>query len=223
VRRAALTSYEWKDRSRHQLRNRLQLKSTIYAAAICGCNPGIPDGPHVNPRAEVYHSYPWTTPFLENLVWFAVFALGGFLFAQFSIWAAAAYVAYSVNCMYVLMPMLVCTHCSYYGRTCHSGQGRIAGFLFSRAEPAPFAQSFKYARLAAPVFLAPLVAGVILSALHFTWARVGLTVGFGALALGATRAITCGLGCPHCGQRSVCPAFQKAQRTSIPSSDSGVV
>jgi hypothetical protein len=44
-----------------------------------------------------------------------------------------------------------------------------------------------------------------------------VTLAFGFLALGCTRAITCGLGCPHCNQRAVCPAFQKSRaKPSIP-------
>jgi hypothetical protein len=157
-----------------------------------------------------YDDYPWTTPLLENGVWLAVFALGSTIFSVASGWAAAAYLGYSLACMYLFLPWGLCTRCSYYGRTCHSGQGRISGLLFARGDPAEFSSRFKLARFAAPVFLAPLVAGVVLCAVHFTWWRLGSTLAFGVLALGATRAVTCGLGCPHCDQRAVCPAFLRA-------------
>jgi len=166
-----------------------------------------------------YDEYPWTTPLLENGVWLGVFALGSFIVSLLSGWAAAAYLGYSLICMYLLMPRMVCTHCSYYGRTCHSGQGRIAGLLFSRGDTASFGSRFKYSRFAAPVFLAPLIIGLVFCALHFTWSRLGATLAFGILALGCTRAVTCGLGCPHCNQRALCPAIQRRRnKPSIPES-----
>jgi hypothetical protein len=155
-----------------------------------------------------YDDYPWATPLLENAVWLGVFALGSLIFSLASGWAAAAYLGYSLACMYLLLPGWVCTHCSYYGRTCHSGQGRISGLMFARGDATGFGLRFRVMRFAAPVFLAPLAAGLVLCAVHFTWWRLAATLAFGLLALGVTRAVTCGLGCPHCNQRAVCPAFQ---------------
>ncbi len=164
----------------------------------------------MNPATAGYDDYPWTTPLLENAVWLGVFALGSLIFSLASGWAAAAYLGYSLVGMYLFLPWSVCTHCSYFGRTCHSGQGRIAGLLFTKEDAADFSVRFRLMRVAAPVFLAPLVAGLVLCTVHFTWWRAAATLAFGILALGATRAVTCGLGCPHCNQRAVCPAFQKS-------------
>lgn len=160
----------------------------------------------MNERSKTYDNYPWTTPFLENLVWLGVYVLGSIIFATFSTWAAAAYFGYCAVGMYLLIPRFVCTHCSYYGMTCHSGQGRLAALLFSKRDTGLFNSCFKSMRLAAPVFLAPLIAGLVLSVLRFSWEPVAMTVGFGILALGCTRMVTKRLGCPHCKQKPVCPA-----------------
>jgi len=162
----------------------------------------------MHPDTPCRGDYPWTTPLIENAVWLAVLALGSLIFSLAGTWAAAAYLGYSVACMYLFLPWKVCTHCAYHGRTCHSGQGRIAGLLFAKADAAEFSRRFKLMRLAAPVFLAPLVAGLAICAVHFMWWRLAATLGFGILALAVTRAVTCGLGCPRCEQRAVCPAFQ---------------
>ena len=157
-----------------------------------------------------YDSYPWTIPLLENTVWLAVYALGSVIFYLLSTWASMAYLGYSLVCMYLVIPRFVCTHCSYYGKTCHSGQSRLAALLFSKRNTELFGVSFKCMRVAAPVFLAPIIAGMSLSIHRFSWERLGLTIAFGILALGCTRIVTMRLGCPHCNQRSLCPACQKS-------------
>ncbi len=165
----------------------------------------------MKPDPIYFDNYPWTTPLLENLVWLAVYALGVFILSLLSPWAAGAYLGYSLICMYLVIPRFICTHCTYYGKICHSGQGKLAALLFSRRETDRFGDYFKYMRFAAPVFLAPIVGGVAQLILHFSWERVGLTIAFGTLALGCTRLVTLKLGCQHCSQKSVCPTWQKSR------------
>src|SRR3974390_1479227 len=90
-----------------------------------------------------YDKYPWTTPLLENVVWLVVYLLGSVIFLLFNTWAAAAYLGYCLVSMYLLIPRFVCTHCSYYGKTCHSGQGRIAALLFSKRDTERFGEYLK--------------------------------------------------------------------------------
>ena len=155
-------------------------------------------------------NYHWRVPLLENSVWVAVYLLGSAILWLLHPVAAGAYLAYSLVCMYLVLPRLVCTSCSYYGQTCHSGQGRIASLLFASRPQAGFASRFRYMRLAAPVFVVPLLAGGVLLVLRFPPILAVSTVLFGILALGATRFVTTRLGCPHCQQRHVCPAHQRA-------------
>ena len=163
----------------------------------------------MNQQAITYDYYPWTTPLLENTIWLGVFVLGSIIFLLFNVWSAMIYLGYSLLCMYVFIPKLVCTSCSYYGKTCHSGQGRLAALLFSKGDTTLFNSHFKYMRLAAPVFLAPIIAGAILFFFDVSWKHVTLTIGFGVLALWCTRMLTKRLGCPHCNQNLGCPGCQK--------------
>jgi len=164
----------------------------------------------MNPKPIHYDNYPWTTPLIENAVWLAVYALGFVILSLLNPWAALAYLGYSLVCMYLVIPRFICTHCTYYGKTCHSGQGRLAALLFSKRQTERFGDHFKCMRFAAPVFLAPIVGGLALFIVHFSWEPVGLTIAFGILALGCTRIVTLRLGCPYCHQRSVCPACRKS-------------
>jgi hypothetical protein len=165
----------------------------------------------MNQQTITYENYPWTTPLLENIVWLGVFSLGSIIFLLFNTWAALTYLGYSLLCIYLLIPRFVCTSCSYYGKTCHSGQGKLAALLFSRGDTALFNSNFKYMRLAAPVFLAPIIAGLVLFFLNISWERTALTIGFGVLALWCTRIVTRSLGCPHCKQKPECPGCRNIQ------------
>lgn len=129
----------------------------------------------------------------------------------FGMWAATVYLGHSIVCLYLVVPGLVCTHCAYYGRTCHSGQGRLAALLFPKRDTGRFGERFKCMRFAAPVSLAPLIAGIAQLVLRFSWERAALTIVFGILALGCTGLVTLRLVCPHCAQRSICPGARKAR------------
>jgi len=163
----------------------------------------------MNQQTEIFENYPWTTPLLENFVWFEVFLLGFVIILLFNIWAAHIYLVYSFVSMYLIIPRYVCTSCSYYGKTCHSGQGRISGLLFSKRDTNLFSSNFKYMRFAGPVFLLPLIIGVILIFFHYSFALALLTFAFGMTALCCTRIVTYKLGCPHCNQKSICPGCNK--------------
>ncbi len=159
--------------------------------------------------SELSGNYHRAVPLLENAVWGGVYSLGAVIFWRVHPLAAGVYLAYALTCMYLLLPRLVCTSCSHYGCTCHSGQGRIASLLFAPRDQAEFATRFRQMRLAAVVFLAPLLAGIIMLLARFSFGLVVLTLAFGILALGCTRLVTKRLGCPHCQQQHVCPACQR--------------
>ena len=160
-------------------------------------------------RSASFSGYPWSVPFIENAVWAAVYLLGSAIFWRVHPLAAGAYLVYSVSCMYLLVPRLVCTSCAYYGRTCHSAQGRIAALLFSPRDQREFPARFRYMRLAAPVFLFPVLAGAVLSVIRLSGTLAFSTLLFGVIALGFTRLVTTRLGCTRCEQRSVCPACHR--------------
>jgi hypothetical protein len=82
----------------------------------------------------------------------------------------------------------------------------MASLFFSPRDKAEFAARFKHMRLVAPVFLAPLLAGIGLLLLRFSPGLAASIFAFGVLALGCTRLVTIRLGCPHCQQQHACPA-----------------
>lgn len=150
--------------------------------------------------------YPLRVPVLENLVWATTMALGTIILAGLHPALAAVYLIWSLLALYVLVPRLVCAACAYYGRTCHSGQGRLAARLGPRRDPGTFAARFRRMRLVGPVFTAPLLAGLIALPFRFDWRLALLTAAFGVVALGLTRVVTRRLGCARCAQSGACPA-----------------
>ncbi len=150
--------------------------------------------------------YPWHVPVLENLVWAATLALGAVILWGLHPALAIGYLAWSLLALYGLVPRLVCAACAYYGRTCHSGQGRLAPRLGPRRDSATFAARFRHMRLVGPVFTLPLLAGLVALPLRFEWRLALLTVAFGVVGLGLTRVVTLRLGCARCAQSATCPA-----------------
>ena len=150
--------------------------------------------------------HPWRVPALENLVWAVAMALGAAILWGLHPALAIAYLVWSMLALYVLVPRLVCAACGYYGRTCHSGQGRLAARLGPRRDPAAFVARFRHVRLVGPVFTLPLLAGLVALPFRFEWRLALLTAAFGVVALGLTRVVTRRLGCARCAQRGICPA-----------------
>lgn len=163
----------------------------------------------MNQQNTIFEKYPLTTPIVENFIWFEVYLLGFVIILLFNFWVAHIYLVYSLATMYLIIPRFVCTSCSYYGKICHSGQGKISGLLFSKRDTNLFRSNFKYMRFAAPVFLLPLIIGVILIFFQYSFALALLVFAFGFTALVCTRIVTYKLGCSHCNQKSVCPACNK--------------
>ena len=168
----------------------------------------------MNSQVVRFDRYPLAIAILENSVWFSIYALGSVLFLQLETWTAGAFAAYCVLSMYLVIPKLICTHCSYFGSICHSGQGRIASLLFTKSDQTTFSAHFRSMTLAAPVFLAPLIAGLALTLIRFSWQILGTTLVFGVLALWCSRMVTLRLGCPHCKQQPICPAYLKSKGRS---------
>lgn len=96
---------------------------------MCGqnhkCNVAQSTGTGGLRASDPLDNYHWSVTLLENTAWWGVFGLGSAVLWTIHPLIAVAYLTYSLSCMYLLFPYLVCTSCSYYGHTCHSGQGRI--------------------------------------------------------------------------------------------------
>ena len=156
-----------------------------------------------------FDRYPTWIVAVSNLVSLAIYGLGGYIMAGLGVWVLGAYVAY---CLWLEVRLLksACADCAYYGRTCGTGKGRLCALLFRRGDPHRFAArevSWLQILPDLSVSLVPLIVGIVLSILGFSWTRLVAMLGLLALSSAGNAAVRGNLLCAHCEQRSLgCPA-----------------
>ena len=95
---------------------------------------------------------------------------------------------------------------------CGLGKGKIASLLTKKGDPKKFTEREVNFFDLIPDFLVtifPIVGGVILSVLNFSFIRIGMIILFVILSFGGTAFIRGTLACKYCKQREIgCPAQQ---------------
>ncbi len=165
-----------------------------------------------------YETYPTWIIIVCKSVPFSIYILGAIILSGFSFWVSIVYLLF---CLWLEVRVMQksCVNCYYYGKNCGTGKGRLCALLFKRGDPQRFAAKVATWQEILPDFLVsllPLLGGIILSFLDFTWLRLVLMVVLVALAFGGTAAIRSKLLCKYCEQgRLGCPAaklFEKATK-----------
>ena len=165
-----------------------------------------------------YDNYPAWIILVCNLVPLSIYVIGAVILAGFSPWVSVVYLLF---CLWLEVRVLQksCVNCFYYGKNCGTGKGRLCALFFKRGDPQRFAAKEATWQEVLPDFLVsllPLLGGIVLSILDFTWLRIILLVLLMALASVGTAAIRGNLLCKYCEQgRLGCPAaklFEKATR-----------
>ena len=165
-----------------------------------------------------FENYPAWIIFTCNLVSLAIYGIGAGILSGVSLWISAAYLVF---CLWLELRVMrkSCVNCFYYGKNCGTGKGRLCARLFKRGDPQAFAEKEASWKALLPdllVSLIPLISGIVLSFLNFSWLRLILLAVLVALASGGTGFIRGNLLCKYCEQgRRGCPAaklFEKATR-----------
>jgi len=164
-----------------------------------------------------YESFPGWIILTCNLLSFAIYAIGASVLSGLGWWVVGLYLA---GCLWLEIRVMQksCVHCYYYGKNCGVGKGKLCALIFKQGDPTAFACKQATWLDILPDFLVslvPLIAGIVLSILAFSWLRVILLIALVLLAFGGTAAVRGNLLCKHCKQREIgCPAaklFEKAQ------------
>ncbi|HIH01781.1 TPA: hypothetical protein HA259_06895 [Thermoplasmata archaeon] len=161
-------------------------------------------------NVDAFDRYPVRTVLLSNLSVVAVWAIGAYL-----LWVALGVigaVAFIIYCAVLEVNLLKksCVNCYYYGRTCFSGRGRVCARLFKSGDPARFTAreiSWKDIVPDLAVSFVPLICGIGLIVVDFSWLIVVLVLALLALSTAGNALIRGRLACKHCRQRLLgCPA-----------------
>ena len=160
---------------------------------------------------KTFENYPFWFVFLANALAFSIYGIGAYIFYGFGILAAFAYLLY---CLIIELRLLKksCIDCYYYGKTCFSGRGRICALIHKKGDPARFLKTqIKFKDLIPDMLvgLAPVLAGIILLILAFSWPLLGLTIFLFILSFFGNALLRGSLACKFCKQRELgCPAAE---------------
>jgi len=160
-------------------------------------------------KTGTYENYPLRMVAPTLLVQLAVYILGAYIVLQIGPVFLVIYLA----CILVLEYRLLrhsCVDCSYYGKVCCFGRGRLCAFLFGKGDPKKFPEKKIGWTDILPDFLisiVPLLLGILLLVLRFDVLLLGAVVALALLAFPANGFIRGMWACRHCRQREAgCPA-----------------
>ena len=160
-------------------------------------------------ETNCYDNFPAWMALLAVLLTLLIYALGALILAGFGVLIALLYLLY---CLWIELRVLrrSCVNCFYYGKTCGLGRGKLCAVLFKKGDPQRFdADEISWTAVLPDflVFIIPLVGGIILVVMEFTWLLVALLALFAILAFGGTAVIRGSFACKYCKQREIgCPA-----------------
>jgi len=163
------------------------------------------------PENKSYVNFPIWIPLIAILVSIVSYILGAIILIGFGIIVAVLYLMYCF-----LLEMLVvfrsCKHCYYHGKICGLVKGKIASLVTKKGDPKKFTERELTFSDLIPDFLVaifPIVGGIILSILYFSWIRIGMIIILTILSVGGTAVIRGSFACKYCKQREIgCPAEQ---------------
>jgi hypothetical protein len=167
-------------------------------------------------KAKPVQEYTHLQEFIDNLPYIVMAVLGAFVLimgveASPTKWLfAGLYVFYCiVGTLWIII--FVCPYCHFYGtRTCPCGYGRISAKLRKIRDQSHFVKKFKkHIPVIIPLWIIPLVAGIIFLLNKFSLALLFLVILFAIDAFVVLPLLSRKYGCAHCPQKSSCPWMSK--------------
>ncbi len=120
------------------------------------------------------------------------------------------FLIYGVVCAFVLLPLIRCVRCYYYGKRCNFGWGVMVSKLLPKVEGENYASSYGYSILFWPLRIIPFglgITGVIFGFFAgFQFIPQGL-FGIYVLVILLHRWFYRKLACSRCHQRPGCPVY----------------
>jgi len=164
-------------------------------------------------------NYPVAIVIGSNLLSLLIYVIGAIILFQFSIIWVICYVIF----IFLLEFRLLgghCVDCYYYGKTCAFGKGRLSSLFFRRGDPEKFSRMKLAWKDILPDFLAfmvPVLAGILLLILEFTWTVLMLTIALFLLGFLGNALVRGHLACRYCKQKEIgCPAEQLFNKRKKP-------
>lgn len=106
-------------------------------------------------------SYPWRIILIRWILLAAEFGLAIYFVMNFKQSLGIFYIAYSILCLFLLLPLIRCVRCYYYGKRCNFGWGVWAAKFFPRDTVNPQSAYHGYTLLFWPLRLIPIGLGIL--------------------------------------------------------------
>jgi hypothetical protein len=120
------------------------------------------------------------------------------------------YAAWWAVSLFVILPLVRCIYCHYYGKRCNTAWGRWAGFAFDKGEPRYFQSGYGLTFLLWPLRILPFLSGMkdLVGALgdKLQFDPNGL-FGIYVLVIILHRLFYRTANCPACHQKGICPVY----------------
>ena len=166
-------------------------------------------------KVKCYENFPLWIVILCNLFSLTIYAIGTYIILGFGIFFAILYLLY---CFWMEISVLrrSCVGCYYYGKICAFGKGKTSSLFFKKDKSKALSKKKISLFNILPDFMVsifPIIAGIILSILNFSWTIVFMVIVLLVLTFGGNAFIRGSFACKYCKQREIgCPAeklFQK--------------
>jgi hypothetical protein len=162
-------------------------------------------------QSKSYENYPCGIMLISNFVSIMIYLIGAIIIAQLGTIWVGAYLFYVVF-LEIRLIKQHCVNCYYYGKYCAFGKGKISSRFFKKGSSRNFIKCKITWRDILPDFLVsiiPLIIGIVLLVLNFSWLLLILIVLLVILTSAGNGFVRGSLACKYCKQREIdCPAEQ---------------
>jgi hypothetical protein len=163
------------------------------------------------------YKYPWRIIIVRWLLLAIEAGIAIFYVMKIRLELAILYIVYGVVCLFLLLPLIRCVRCRYYGKRCNFGWGVWVSRVFPRDEVNPQAAFYGYTILFWPLRIIPIVVALRLYLMYLIGIFIGMeqrftldTHGFFLIYLATIfihRRFYRFSACTRCHEKSYCPVY----------------
>jgi len=171
----------------------------------------------MNPQTEEQNfrycdSYPKLVIVIRWIILGTIFALGVYILWGIREVLGLAYIIYSLVALTMILPLSRCASCFYHGKSCNTGWGRVAAYLFPKGDESKYVENYSYSLFLHLLWLIPLLGSLFQLARSRSLLALCLLGAYLFLLL-VEKIVLKKLACVRCHQREFCPAlpFRKAE------------
>jgi hypothetical protein len=161
--------------------------------------------------------YPWRVVFVRWALLAIEAFIGIYFVLNMRLELGIIFIVYGVVCLFLLLPIIRCVRCAYYGKRCNFGWGVWVAKIFPRDEVNSQTAFYGYTLLFWPLRIIPILLGFMKFLGGFTMVIAGRFEEFHLVphalfliyiaALILHRPFYRSVSCPKCHERLQCPVY----------------